>query len=311
MANLQYTNITPHAFDTLLSRYPSHIAPPLATLDVHRYTAIPRLVASRTPPYLKHVDLLQLVTWKLKHGTFRPRLLALVESNAADVVEETTRRAFGVYAESKDAGGEALKILCGLRGVGPATASLVLSVGDPVGGVFFSDEVFRWVCWRDSGEGEWERKIKYTAAEYRVLAKRVKELRERLGGLGREVRADEVERVAYVLARMGVDLDADDVDLTDLKGEEEVVEEEEEEMKEDKKMEEDKKVKEDEKVKVEVKADQKTEVAPGSKKAKAVSKKGPAPKTEPKKSAAKPRKLTTKRSPEPLEPRNLRKRVKR
>ena len=45
-----------------------------------------------------------------------------------------------------------------LRGVGPATASLVLSVAFPMDVPFFGDEVFEWLC---GGEGPEKRKLKY------------------------------------------------------------------------------------------------------------------------------------------------------
>ncbi|KAF9637106.1 CHL4 domain-containing protein [Lasiodiplodia theobromae] len=119
----------------------------------------------------------QLVEWKLKHGTFRPTLLALVRSNAPSAVEAATTEAFGILSSSRGASGgedgqnarmEALDVLTkALKGVGPATASLVLACREPRSTPFFSDEMYRWMCWGEAkgakGQGEgWARRIQYT-----------------------------------------------------------------------------------------------------------------------------------------------------
>lgn len=87
-----------------------------------------------------------------------------------------------------------------------ATASLLLSTSSPSTTPFFSDELFRWVTWEDplpakGAPARWKRGIKYSAKEYEVVLRRVGEVVGRLG-----VRADEVERVAWVLGRRGVDV---------------------------------------------------------------------------------------------------------
>jgi hypothetical protein len=132
-----------------------------------------------------------------KHGTFRPSLLSLVQSNTDQTIESTTREAFASLTPTTTL--PALKILTQLRGIGPATASLLLSVCAPGDVPFFSDEVFRW-C-----EGDWKRGIKYNVKEYVGVVEKVRELRKRLG-----VRAEEVERVAWVLGKEGVSLDVGD-----------------------------------------------------------------------------------------------------
>lgn len=125
-----------------------------------------------------------------------------MQSNSGEVVEETTRKAFG---EAEIAGKGALvglKTLISLKGIGPATASLLLSVYNPDNIPFFSDEVFRWCMWDESGKpGGWSRPIKYNVKEYEALLGRVGELVQRL-----EVRAVDIERVAWVLGKEGVDV---------------------------------------------------------------------------------------------------------
>jgi len=96
-----------------------------------------------------------------------------------------------------------------LRGIGPATASLLLAVHDPARVIFFADEAFLWLCSGSgpgSGPGPGSGKsssaklpaIKYSAAEYALLYGRARALGVRLG-----VRAVDVEKVAFVLVRGG------------------------------------------------------------------------------------------------------------
>jgi hypothetical protein len=163
-----------------------------------------------------------------KHGTFRPALLGLVQSNTESAVQETTQKAYDAlsfqWSPDYPSPLPALKILVGLKGVGPATASLLLSVLRPKEIPFFSDELFRWCAW-DAGKGKegegWERKIKYNTKEYEVVVTKVNELRMRLGkGMGTERGevtgtdlvgwAVHVEKVAWVLGKEGLDVNSDE-----------------------------------------------------------------------------------------------------
>jgi len=94
-----------------------------------------------------------------------------------------------------------LKKLEELKGVGPATASLLLSILDGDNAPFFSDELFRWVCW-DGAQGGWKRKIKYDKKEYGMLWDGVKTLRDRLG---EGVSAVDLEKCAFVCGKLAVD----------------------------------------------------------------------------------------------------------
>jgi len=84
-----------------------------------------------------------------------------------------------------------IKTLTKLKGIGPATASLLLSVHDAESVVFFSDEIYRWLCCdgRDST-------IKYNLKEYQDLVLKSHEVISRL-----KVDARDVEKVAFVLVR--------------------------------------------------------------------------------------------------------------
>lgn len=135
------------------------------------------------------------------HGIKRPSLPGLIAQNAEEVVESTTKSAFALYKSDAANYTSPLKKLEELKGVGPATASLLLSILDSDNAPFFSDELFRWVCW-DEALGGWKRKIKYDRKEYGMLWEGVKTLRERLG---EGVSAVDLEKCAYVCGKLAVD----------------------------------------------------------------------------------------------------------
>jgi hypothetical protein len=115
-----------------------------------------------------------------------------VDSNSEDVIIETTRRGIeALRSNNSEDVKTALNVLCELRGIGPATASFVLSCADPEGIVFFGDEVAEWVCPK-LGAG----KLKYNAKEYLELCERVREVKGELG-----LSAVEVEKVGYVFGK--------------------------------------------------------------------------------------------------------------
>lgn len=130
------------------------------------------------------------------HGKFRPSLKGLVQQNSEQFVKETTTAGF-----STDSWSGSLDILTKLRGIGPATAALLLSTSDPETLPFFSDELFRWAFWDSKSGAGWDRKIKYSVKEYRELKEKVDELRDRIGK-----GAIEAEKVAYVLGKKEADL---------------------------------------------------------------------------------------------------------
>lgn len=120
----------------------------------------------------------------------------LVQQNSKELVEETTEEGFSVASLN-----DSLNALTKLKGIGPATAALLLSTSDPAKLPFFSDELFRWAFWEDKAGSRWDRKIKYSIKEYRELVARTDALRERLN-----VGALEAEKVAYVLGKKGMQL---------------------------------------------------------------------------------------------------------
>lgn len=86
---------------------------------------------------------------------------------------------------------KAVAELSSLKGIGPATASLLLSVCEPAEVPFFGDEVFVWVML-----GGKKGKIGYTAKEYSSFVEKVGEVTGRLG-----VTAEEVEKAGYAVVR--------------------------------------------------------------------------------------------------------------
>lgn len=123
------------------------------------------------------------------HGKFRPTLMSLVSSNDPTVAADTVRKALQTYQAS--GASAAVKKLAELRGIGPATASLLLAVHQPEQVIFFSDEAFYWLC-----AGGKKTSLKYNAKEYQELIAQAQKLVKRL-----DVSATDVERVAYVLMR--------------------------------------------------------------------------------------------------------------
>ena len=137
-----------------------------------------------------------------KHGTYRPNLAKLVASNSIESIRDTTRSAFEVYEADKGAYNKSITALSKLKGIGPATSSLLLSCYDPVEIPFFSDELYRYLHWEETKLKGWDRKINYTIKEYKSLFEKLTELRERLQQeSGKEVSAIDIEKAAYVLGK--------------------------------------------------------------------------------------------------------------
>jgi len=127
-----------------------------------------------------------------RHGKFRPFLPKLVASNTEETAVEVTKNAFASYAAKSDVKGT-VTIIAQLKGIGPATASLILAVHDPENVVFFSDEAYHWLCAPDS---ETAPDLKYNAKEYEELHAKARALMARL-----KVSPIDIEKVAYVLKR--------------------------------------------------------------------------------------------------------------
>ncbi|KAI1119218.1 hypothetical protein F5Y14DRAFT_126307 [Nemania sp. NC0429] len=197
--------ISPSQFNQLLGRYPSLIRSissekaakagqsTLLELDEYRYNvAVDAFRHDEPDRQMSHGDVQRLVEWKLRHGKFRPTLMKLVSSNDEEVVKKTIREAMAQYWSDNNIA-KAIDAIAKLRGIGPATASLLLSVHDSERVIFFSDEAFWWLCC----EGE-KLPIKYNAKEYQQLNVAANEMAKRL-----QVGATDIEKVAYVVMKDG------------------------------------------------------------------------------------------------------------
>ncbi|KAK7223760.1 hypothetical protein V2G26_011763 [Clonostachys chloroleuca] len=150
--------ISKNEFDQHLAQYPSVIGATSASkpakpgqkslqeLDQYRYDTAPGLFSPDGDGSVMDLDAIKaLVEWKLRHGKFRPTLMSLVSSNPNDFVNEIVQEATQLYKETKSIPASLAK-WTKLKGIGPATASLLLSVHDPEHVIFFSDEAFYWLC---------------------------------------------------------------------------------------------------------------------------------------------------------------------
>jgi hypothetical protein len=128
-----------------------------------------------------------------------------VSSNSASEIKSVTSSAFSAYADSPSNIAGPLATLTRLKGIGPATASLLLSVYDPESAPFFSDELFRYLHWEAPGVKGWNRPIKYNAKEYVSLAERARDILDRFDAKD-GVTAIRLEKVAYVLGKEAINL---------------------------------------------------------------------------------------------------------
>lgn len=164
-------------------------------------------------------------------------LMGMVKSNQVATITKSTSTAFAALPDvdpvvaPKDAFPKASldALTAPIRGVGPATASLILSIATVFGDAkkqvpFYSDDVYLWLCLTDFPEGpdskeqkpskhkkpDGELIAKYNMNEYRDLWNASQELRARLNNGAGEKSGDgpvsfiDIERAAYVLRNIAV-----------------------------------------------------------------------------------------------------------
>lgn len=141
-----------------------------------------------TPRSLTSAELAKLMMWKLKRGTFRPKLQQLAESNGEQEVKQVTQKAVDLLTSPDLSNTDiisAIKVLSDLKGVGPATASLLGSVmSEKV--PFFSDEAFAHVLPNV--------KIAYTMKAYEQFLNAIQKF-----GAERDLNEVEAEQEAWIL----------------------------------------------------------------------------------------------------------------
>ncbi|KAF3480292.1 uncharacterized protein GIQ15_05639 [Arthroderma uncinatum] len=204
-------------------------------LDGWRYTTLPVILRERAADnedkkkkggshssngYIIKDELVRLMDWKLKHGSFRPALMGLIRSNQESQVESASKDAFSKLAEDSATGKfpeSSMQLLCkSFRGVGPATASLVLSLAphsDTYETPFFSDELYYWLCLDLYSSPKPKQKqilpkLKYNIKEYTELWDAFSRLRQRIERLSGEEKASnariafstqDIEKIAFVV----------------------------------------------------------------------------------------------------------------
>ena len=128
-----------------------------------------------------------------------------MQRNAESAVKELTSDTFKSFSKgdkSLDQAKQAINSLAKLQGIGPATASLLLSVFDPDSVPFFSDELFRWAFLEDGKGKAWDREIKYNIKEFLELYSKVQDFRARFKKqFDQDVAAVQMEKLAYVLGK--------------------------------------------------------------------------------------------------------------
>ena len=121
---------------------------------------LPRLISERPDPFVTREELVWVVEWKMARGVWRARNLHLARSNAPHEVEAASRAAFAAVPDER----VPLKLLGGLKGVGPATASAVLAAYRPDVYPFFDDVVAAQVPGLVAGEFTLKAYLAYAAA---------------------------------------------------------------------------------------------------------------------------------------------------
>lgn len=178
------------AWPAALASYPEVIArqgvAKLPELDRWYREDLPGQVAAREPPYLTRDELLRAIEWKMARGVWRARNLALARSNTSETVEELSRTALAQVANEGAPLNAPIATLSKLAGVGPATASAILSAAAPTMYPFFDDLVAAQI----PGFGA----VDFTP---KVYARYADALRERARELGGDWTPARVERALW------------------------------------------------------------------------------------------------------------------
>ncbi|KAF9118599.1 hypothetical protein BGW39_001020 [Mortierella sp. 14UC] len=141
-----FNSSDPADWNAALALYPQAFKALVATkadqsiiaLDSWYQTEFPALLASRSPQYITHDEIVKLVAWKLKRGKYRPALAKMVAEHADTVVRRTSQEAFKLVHQGDLKAG--ITKMSELKGVGPATASAILCAGAPDKVPFMADE---------------------------------------------------------------------------------------------------------------------------------------------------------------------------
>ncbi|KAK3843604.1 MAG: hypothetical protein J3R72DRAFT_489484 [Linnemannia gamsii] len=189
-----FNSTDPAEWNAALALYPEAFKALAATksdqsiiaLDKWFQTEFPALLASRSPQYITHDEIVQLVAWKLKRGKYRPALAKMVGEHADTVVRRTSQEAFKLVHQGDLKAG--ITKMSELKGVGPATASAILCAGAPDKVPFMADESVDSV----PGLG----KIAYNLAYYLKFAAKVIDKAAQLKKVGGDVNTPHMVELA-------------------------------------------------------------------------------------------------------------------
>jgi hypothetical protein len=124
-----------------LEEYPAVVArqkvAALAELDAWYRAELPGAIRARSTPHVTHTELVAVTEWKMARGVWRAPNLVRVKANPAAEVERTSTRALAAVPHAT----VPIATLAALDGVGPATASGVVSAFAPEHYPFFDELV--------------------------------------------------------------------------------------------------------------------------------------------------------------------------
>ncbi|CAG2101048.1 unnamed protein product [Medioppia subpectinata] len=143
----------------------------LIKLDNWYQEHLPQKIHSRKDPHIIHEELVQIAKWKLMRGKYRPKLLDLVRINTELAVLTISKKAFRKMYHQKNLS-QAINALITLKGIGPATASAVLSAAYPEQAPFMADECMLSTPGVEAND--------YTLAEYNTYSEQIKNCAEKL-----------------------------------------------------------------------------------------------------------------------------------
>ncbi len=130
---------------------------------------LPEILLARRPAHVTLPELVRITEWKMARGVWRARNLALVRGNPAGNVIESSTRALASAPHPT----APIATISELAGVGPATASAVMSAAAPDVYPFFDDLVAAQIPTLS--------KVAYTLGYYARYSAALHERAERLG----------------------------------------------------------------------------------------------------------------------------------
>lgn len=170
-----------------LKRYDAVIAgqavTKLADRDTWFRTELPAAIAARKPRHVTLPELVKLTEWKMSRGKWRARNLVLVKGNSPDAVKAATIAGLSLVPHPT----APISKIAELEGVGPATASAVVSAAEPDLYPFFDELVAAQI----PGLGP----VAFTLGYYARYAEKI---RERAASLGGKWTPTTVERALWV-----------------------------------------------------------------------------------------------------------------